>query len=261
MSAVTYKFLIEKLLNLTINRDFGEDIFKNIYESLKWDDYYYYYDEINGFFSKANHSVNIQEKHLYLPYMIYYLENRCARVFFIYCGNNIIENKLIAVTIYEGSFGDIDSITGYITEKLFNYNELHQMYLFGKELTGLPSDHWKHNFYIKSNCEKALNLVKHYANLLNIHSKHFEDMDQLCLIIANVHINFAYNTDGMINSKFYCYEFLKDEDENYYFCVNLEDENILCKEYTSNKNGTRMTNCSYNKYNLDYPLKMNNFFV
>lgn len=250
---MVYKSRIETLLGLTLRCDFEESVFQDIFESLILVDYYEDYDRVDGFLTDAPNSTDMINKHLYLPYFIYYLAHRCARIFFIYCGDDLISDKLIATTIYEGSLGNIGLTPGYFTEELLNYNKLHQNYIFAKELQSLPPDHWKHNFYDKFTCEKDLEFVNYYTDLLNIHPNHLDDMEHLCILLANIHVNIKHTTHSMKKSKFYCYSSLTTKSITYSYFVNLESTNILCKEYSYNENYSQEKIVRYERSDLDYP--------
>lgn len=204
-----------------------------------------------------------KQRHLYLPYFIYYLRNRCATVFYILCGDHIDQSPyggFISVTISEGFKYNLNSITGLMTEEIMDCYPLHQNYLWGKELQAQPSHHWKHKLMNKSNCKKAINLVDKYINLLKVHHKHIKDLGHLCLIIANIHSCFKYNKDDRMKSGFYCYYHSDEVESESQYCLNLQDDTILCKEYTFNKSSHEETSCLHGDYDLDYPDSMDKFF-
>lgn len=98
-----YKSKVESLLKLQLSSCFEEKIYHKIYDSIKWMDYYEQYKEIGGFLPELEQLGT--QRHLYLPYLITYLENRCAMVFFILANKDIVEcpyGGFISVTISEG---------------------------------------------------------------------------------------------------------------------------------------------------------------
>lgn len=245
---MSHKKNIEELLNIKLNCNFEESIFKDIYTTLIWEDYYNHYDKTNGFFPEF---INLDKKNLYLPYYLYYLGHRYVQIYFIMCDENPI-NGLIHTRIYEGQFDNIYTTTGYINEEYIELNEFCQNYLYWKELENLPKEHWKHQYYQKDNCVKAYNLVKYYSELLNINKKHFNDMNELCLILANIHINI--NKYPPKENKYYCYDVIDDDIPIYYY-INLETDKILCKEIEEDKEII----INFNEIGADYPYRENIF--
>jgi len=250
-----YKQKVEELLDITLDCEFEDYVFKDIFETLMWDNYYDCYNKTNGFFPN---SIKLDRKNLYLPYYLYYLDKRYVQIYFIMCDKNNT-NGLITTRIYEGQFGNIFTTTGYVNEDLIDLNELCQNYLYGKELKNLPEEHWKHKFYQKDNCIKAYNLVNYYTELLNINEKHFEDMNTLCLILANIHLLYRYPPK---ENNYYCcdiIEYIEDDEEEYKsisYYVNLESDKILCKKYECDKENIMV---DFDEIGIDYPHKENIF--
>lgn len=100
---------------------------------------------------------------------------------------------------------------------------------------------------------KAYNLVKYYTDLLNINKKHFNDMNELCLILANIHVNI--NKYPPKDNKYYCYDVIEYDNPICYY-INLETDEILCKEY---EQGKLEVIINFNEIGADYPYRENIF--
>lgn len=249
--SLLYKDRIENLLDININCNFEESIFKSIFETLIWMDYFKCYNKLEGFFSNSIKLGN--KRHLYLPYYLYYIHKNCVRVFYIFCDDRFedcLYDGLISVIISEGCISDLTNNMGVMTEEILEYNELYQYYLWNKELLEYPLDHWKHKIYPKALCNKAYVLVNSYIKELNIHEKHTYNMNELCLIIANIHCNIEHTNNKMKQQRFYCYY----HDDDSYFCINLQNPEILEKEFKDNDERI----WSFSIMNLDYPSEIFN---
>jgi len=73
-----YKSKVEDIIKLKLNCCLDDNIFQEIHNNLIYMDYYKHYEKKGGFLKE------LEQRHLYLPYMINYLRNRCARIF-LYC--------------------------------------------------------------------------------------------------------------------------------------------------------------------------------
>lgn len=148
-----------------------------------------------------------------------------------------------------------------MTDVIIQYNELHQNYLWGKELQIQAPNHWKYKLMNINNYEKAINLVNFYIDLMKVHENHLKHLDNFCLIITNILSCSKYNKDEP-DKKFYCFFYVKEDHAESWSCLNLESNKILCREHFINGNSYSEieTDDILNHYDLDYPQDINKLF-
>lgn len=260
-TSTDYKLLIEDLLDLNLECDFEQNVFKDIYDTLVWIDYHNDYQEFGGFFKEFKELG--KKRHLYLPYFIEYMQNRCARVYYLLCHSNIEDcpyGGFISMTIYEGCKGQPRIETGFMTNELSKYSDLHRNYLWGKELLSLPLNHWKRKFMNTHKCKKALYFVNSYIDLLKVHDDHLNDLGHLCLLFANIWFHFKYNKDSWIKLGFFCYYKSIEDDCQSFCCVNLQGPVILCKEFSYSTISQVDKYYEYTSCDLDYPTNIDDLY-
>lgn len=227
---------ITKLLSVnlfTSSTEFYEffvdnDIFTKIYNNLEWIDYYKKYDAVDGFFQEED---DIPNKEYYLPYLINYLENRCATVYYISVNQEVPLDKLfVQHTQYEGHKTSAKYTGYYVTEDTFEKNECD---LLNRYRWSLQEFNY-HSTQMQEMHEKMERDMDYYISQYTINSEVLEHASTnfLFRLISNLS---TYDTKKIVNDEIFwklnriSYVNLSYPDKYLYF---LDTETPEVEEYS-----------------------------
>ena len=207
-------------LNELFDPNKAEMIYNDIYDSLIWMDFYLKYDANDGFLQdRIFKSFEKSNKKYYLPHFIDYQYNRCANVYYVYCGPFIGCPLYFSVIINEGNISNLRFHKIYTNMENSDYCDLHKRYLQIVEQNNLKSGT---NQSINDEFKMINDMINGYKTKLKINPVFEKHQALLFYLIEKIDNEFVFNQTLWTDLDYWCIE----HSDRFVSCIKLTEEKI-----------------------------------